>query len=48
MFGLAGVMLGVEEGVEINLLGLVFGIDPLGPAVKLPGIGRIGFGEPRV
>ena len=48
VFGLAGVMLGVEEGVEINLLGLVFGLDPLGPAIKLPGIGRIGFGEPRV
>ena len=41
-------MIGVEEGVELNLLGLVFGIDPLGPAIKLPGIGRIGFGGPRI
>ena len=48
VFGLAGVMLGVEEGIEVNLLGLVFGIDLLGPAIKLPGIGRIGFGGPRV
>ena len=48
LFGLAGVMIGVEEGIELNLLGLVFGIDPLGPAIKLPGIGRIGFGGPRI
>ena len=48
VLGLAGVILGLEEGIEINLLGLVFGVDPLGPAIKLPGIGRIGFGEPRV
>ena len=43
-----GVLAGVEEGIELNILGLVFGIDPLGPAIKLPGIGRIGFGGPRV
>ena len=48
VFGLAGVIVGVEEGIEVNLLGLVFGVDPLGPAIKLPGIGRIGFGGPRV
>ena len=48
VFGLAGVIVGVEEGIEFNLLGLVFGVDPLGPAIKLPGIGRIGFGGPRV
>ena len=44
VFGLAGVIVGVEEGIELNLLGLVFGIDPLGLAIKLPCIGRIGFG----
>ena len=48
LFGLVGVLVGVEEGIELNVLGLVFGIDPLGPAIKLPGIGRIGFGGPRV
>ena len=48
LFGLAGVIVGVEEGIEINLLGLVFGVDPLGPAIKLPGVGRIGFGGPRI
>ena len=46
LFGLAGVLAGVQEGIEINLLGLVFGVDPLGPALKLPGIGRLGFGGP--
>ena len=48
LFGVVGVLAGVEEGIELNILGLVFGIDPLGPAIKLPGIGRIGFGGPRV
>ena len=43
LFGLAGMIVGIEEGIEINLLGLVFGVDPLGPSIKLPGIGRIGF-----
>lgn len=40
--GLLGVMVAAEEGLEINVLGLTFGIDPLDLAVKLPGIGRIG------
>jgi len=40
--GLFGVLAGVEEGVEINLLGLTFGVDPADFAIKLPGIGRIG------
>ena len=47
-FGLFGVLLGVQEGFEFNVLGLTFGIDLLGPAIKLPGIDRIGFGGPRV
>ena len=48
LFGLAGVLAGVEEGIEINVLGLVFGIDPLRPAIKLPAVGRLGFGGPRI
>ncbi|MEE8203336.1 MAG: DUF3750 domain-containing protein [Alphaproteobacteria bacterium] len=43
LFGLLGVMLAVEEGIEINLLGLTLGIDFGDPALKLPGIGRLGF-----
>lgn len=43
--GLLGLSLGMREGVEINLLGLVLGLDVIHPALKLPGIGRIGFAE---
>ncbi len=46
LFGLLGVMAAVEEGLEVNLLGLTFGIDPLDLAVKLPGLGRLPPGGP--
>jgi hypothetical protein len=36
------VLAGWEEGVEVNLLGLTFGIDLNGPALKLPIVGRVG------
>ncbi|MGI9385858.1 MAG: DUF3750 domain-containing protein, partial [Methyloligellaceae bacterium] len=42
VFGVFGVLAGVEEGLEINLAGLTLGIDPLDLALKLPGFGRIG------
>ena len=42
LLGLAGVTLAADEGLEVNLLGLTVGIDLLMPAIKLPGIGRIG------
>ena len=45
IFGLFGVLAAVEEGVEVNILGLVFGLDPLGLAIKLPAVGRVGFSE---
>ena len=45
LYGILGVLAGVEEGLEINVLGLTFGVDPLDLAVKLPLAGRIGFGE---
>jgi hypothetical protein len=41
LLGVLGLSIG-REGLEINLLGLIIGIDPLGLALKLPGIGRIG------
>lgn len=41
LFGLLGGLVAVEEGLEINILGLTFGIDPLDLAVKLPGLGRM-------
>lgn len=43
LLGLAGVMLAREEGMEVNLLGLTLGVDLMSPALKLPGLGRIGF-----
>lgn len=42
LLGLFGVLAGAEEGVEFNVLGLTFGVDPLGLALKLPLIGRLG------
>lgn len=42
LFGLAGATAALDEGIEINLLGLVLGVDFLRPALKLPGIGRVG------
>ena len=39
--GLFGVIAGRDEGLEINVLGLVTGVDFARPALKLPGIGRI-------
>jgi hypothetical protein len=45
LLGLAGVTLGVEEGVEVNVLGLNLGIDILRPALRVPGLGRIGMAE---
>lgn len=41
--GLIGFSIGWVEGIEVNMLGLVTGIDIRHPAVKLPGFGRIGL-----
>lgn len=43
LLGLFGFAVGPAEGLEINLFGLVLGIDPFGLALKLPVIGRIGL-----
>jgi hypothetical protein len=42
LFGVAGFTLGWVEGLEVNLLGLVAGLDIRQPALKLPGWGRLG------
>ncbi|HXH62782.1 MAG TPA: DUF3750 domain-containing protein [Gemmatimonadales bacterium] len=42
LFGLAGLTASGVEGLEVNLLGLTFGINPFDPALKLPLVGRIG------
>jgi hypothetical protein len=41
--GAFGLTLGLAEGVELNLLGLSFGLDVWRPAIKLPLVGRLGF-----
>jgi len=41
--GLFGVAIGLKEGLEINILGLVYGISPLTLTLKLPGFGDIHF-----
>lgn len=44
--GFAAVKLGWVEGIEVDLLGLVAGLDLRHPGVKLPGFGRIGVESP--
>ncbi|MEQ8712531.1 MAG: DUF3750 domain-containing protein [Cyclobacteriaceae bacterium] len=41
-WGLLGLSVGWEEGLELNLFGLSFELDLLDLAIELPGIGRIG------
>ena len=43
--GLFGILVGLEEGIEFNFLGLTTGVDVSPPALKLPGVGRIGFSD---
>jgi hypothetical protein len=43
LFGLLGVTAGIEEGLELNLLGMSFGIDPLDLAIRLPFAGQFGL-----
>jgi hypothetical protein len=46
LWGFVGVKLGWAEGIEVNLLGLVAGLDLRHPGLKLPGFGRIGVESP--
>jgi hypothetical protein len=45
LLGLFGVTMALEEGFELNLLGLSFGVDFLKPALRLPFIGRLGVSK---
>ena len=42
LFGVLGLTASAVEGLELNVLGLTFGINPFDPAVKLPVVGRLG------
>jgi len=41
LIGTVGLLAALQEGFELNVLGLTFGVDPLDLAVKLPMAGRI-------
>lgn len=41
--GLFALTASEVEGVEVDLLGLTFGVNPFRPALKLPFVGRIGM-----
>ena len=43
--GYFGVTIAWVEGLELNILGAVAGLDLRHPALKLPGLGRIGFND---
>src|SRR5262249_59866383 len=45
LWGLLGLKVGWVEGVELNVLSLVAGLDLRQPGVKLPGFGRLGLGS---
>lgn len=41
--GYAGLTVGWVEGIELNILGAVAGLDVRRPALKIPGLGRFGL-----
>ena len=41
VLGVAGMMAGVDEGLEVNVLGLTFGVAVKRPALKLPIVGSV-------
>jgi hypothetical protein len=43
LYGLLGLKVGRVEGLEVNFLSLVAGLDTRRPAVKIPAFGRIGL-----
>jgi hypothetical protein len=42
LYGLLGVLASGVEGLEVNVLGLSFGVNPFSPSLKLPMVGRLG------
>jgi hypothetical protein len=41
--GILGISVGVVEGIEVDLFGLNAGLDFIRPALRLPGLGRLGM-----
>lgn len=48
LLGVLGCTVGVADGIELNVLGLNFGVDVLRPAFKLPFVGRVGLRDKAV
>ena len=46
--GLLGLSVGLEEGLEFNILGLNFGVDLNSPGLRLPFLGRLGLDDTTV
>ncbi|MBW7470674.1 DUF3750 domain-containing protein [Marinobacter sp. F4218] len=44
--GYFGLLAGVREGLELNILGLSLGVNPLALGIKLPGIGELALRNP--
>jgi hypothetical protein len=42
LYGMLGVLVSDVEGLEVNVLGLTFGLNPFSPSLKLPMVGRLG------
>ncbi len=43
--GLLGILVGLDEGIEVNVLALNVGLDPRGLGISFPGIGRLGMAK---
>lgn len=48
LLGLLGAIVGPEEGLEFNILGLNFGMDLNRPGLRLPSVGRLGMSDASV
>jgi len=44
--GYLGVLMGIREGLEVNILGLSFGVNPAALGIKLPGLGDLALRNP--
>ena len=42
LFGVLGILISAEEGLEVNVLSLNFGINPMKLNLRLPGFGNVG------
>ena len=48
LLGMLGLIVGPEEGIEFNILGLSFGLDFNHPGLRLPFVGRLGMDDATV